>query len=125
MSWTPFLSSTPADIIETKKLRKFEISTPFRPRAAAIRNIGGVSAKSESRNERPPKRGHISKTKPPKTMKITTLSCFLLQIPNMTLQTHRTFQRKAVGVPKWDKLHPDHTLGVTTRKAQILLLSKT
>ena len=78
MSWIFFLLSILVDIIETKKFCKFEISTPFRFRVAAIRNIGGVGAKSESRNERPPKRGHIFKTKPPKTMKIIILSCFLL-----------------------------------------------
>ena len=78
MSWIFFLLSILVDIIETKKFCEFEISTPFRFRVAAIRNIWGVGAKSESRNERPPKRGHIFKTKPPKTMKIIILSCFLL-----------------------------------------------
>ena len=66
------------DIIETKKFCEFEISTPFRFRVAAIRNIGGVSTKSEPQNERPPKMGHIFKTEPPKIMKIIILSCFLL-----------------------------------------------
>ena len=78
MSWSFFLLSILVDIIETKKFCEFEISTPFRFRVVAIRNIGGVGAKSESQNERPPKRGHIFKTKPPKTMKIIILSCFLL-----------------------------------------------
>ena len=78
MSWIFFLLSMLVDIIETKKFCEFEISTPFRFRVAAIRNIGGVGTKSESRNERPPKRGRIFQIKPPKTMKIIILSCFLL-----------------------------------------------
>ena len=78
MSWIFFLLSILVDIIETKKFCEFEISTPIRFRVVAIRNIGGVGAKSESQNERPPKMGHIFKTKPPKTMKIIILGCFLL-----------------------------------------------
>ena len=46
MSWIFFLLSILIDIIETKKFCLFEISTPFRFRVAAIRNIGGVGTKS-------------------------------------------------------------------------------
>ena len=59
MSWIFFLLSILVDIIETKKFCEFEISTLFRFHVVAIRNIGGVSAKSELRNERPLK-GAIS-----------------------------------------------------------------
>ena len=45
MSWIFFLLSILVDIIETKKFCEFEISTPFRFRVAAIRNMGGQRKK--------------------------------------------------------------------------------
>ena len=59
MSWIFFLLSILVDIIETKKFCEFEISTLFRIRVAAIRNIGG-SAQKVSRRMKDPLKGAIS-----------------------------------------------------------------
>ena len=69
MAWIFFLLSILVDIIETKKFCEFEISTLFRFRVVAIRNIWGVGAKSKLQNERPPKMGHILKLNPLKQWK--------------------------------------------------------
>ena len=111
MSWIFFLLSIIVDIIETKKFCEFEVSTPFRFRVAAIPNIGGVGAKSESRNERLLKGAISLKLNPLKQWKslFLAVSCSRFQI--WYFQTCRIFQWKVVGVSKWDKLHLDHTLG--------------
>ena len=59
MSWIFFLLSILVDIIETKKFCEFEISTLFRFRVSAIRNIGG-SVQKVSREMKDPLKGTIS-----------------------------------------------------------------
>ena len=59
MSWIFFLLSILVDIIETKKFCEFEISTPFRFRVAAIRNIGG-SVQKVSHEMKDPLKGAVS-----------------------------------------------------------------